>query len=269
MLKQRVKTAVVALPPIMVLVWLGIPWFSIFIAGVVLLGAFEFFHITAWLDRKSPLTYLGLLWALALAMSPHYGNARILPAVMTAGVVISLAWLLLHSPREGAFHKWAWVAAGVLYVGWMLSYWLDLRIMEDGRSWVYLAMCTTFANDSGAFFAGRAWGRRQLAPDISPGKTWAGGVGGLLASIAGAMLVSWILGFFFPGFLACWQLILLACLISLFAQVGDLVESLLKRNVGLKQSSSFLPGHGGILDRFDSFIFVGAMVYYYALWVAA
>jgi phosphatidate cytidylyltransferase len=155
----------------------------------------------------------------------------------------------------------------------MLSYWLNLRGLEDGRNWVYLAMLTTFGNDTGAYFIGRARGKRKLAPTISPSKTWEGAVGGLICAILAATVIAMILRLISvelgaPFAFAYWQVITLGFLVGLFAQLGDLVESLLKRNMGVKESGNLLPGHGGVLDRFDSLIFVGAVVYYYVLWVA-
>ncbi|HUV45805.1 MAG TPA: phosphatidate cytidylyltransferase [Dehalococcoidia bacterium] len=264
MLKQRIFTAAVGVPLIILAVWFGDPWFSLLIAAVVLLGTFEFYHMSTNLNKRYSLTYFGLSWALVLALSPHYAN--ILPIVMTAAVVISLVWLLRLSAQKKAFCDWAWLVAGVFYVGWMLSYWVNLRILEDGKGWVYLAILTTFANDTGAFFVGRAWGKHKLASAISPGKTWEGALGGLLSATMGAIIVFLILNLLSPLPLGYWQVILLGCLISLFAQLGDLVESLLKRNMEVKESGKLLPGHGGILDRFDSLIFVGAMVYYYVIW---
>ncbi len=271
MLKQRIITAVVGIPLIIVAVWFSnpefvIPGFVILIAVVALVGIFEFYHIVGF-DRKEPIIYFGLLWALALVLSPHYKNANILPIAMTAAVVISLVWLLCRSPRERAFHNWAWIVAGVLYVGWMLGYWLNLRIMPGGKSLVYLAMFTAFANDTGAFFIGRKWGKHKLVSSISPGKTWEGALGGLLSAIVVAMAISRIPILFHLPPLEYWLVIPLGFLISLFAQLGDLVESLFKRNMGVKESGKLLPGHGGVLDRFDSLIFVGPMVYYYVLWV--
>jgi phosphatidate cytidylyltransferase len=266
MLKQRVVTAAIVTPLAIFLIWVGDPWFSVFIAAVVLLGTLEFYRISANLDRRQPLVYLGLLWALALALSPHYKNTNILPIVVTTATVISLVWLLCSSAQEEAFRNWAWVVAGVLYVGWLLGYWLSLRILPDGRGWVYLAMFTTFANDTSAFFIGRAWGKRKLIP-ISPAKTWEGALGGLLIAIVVAVAISRIPILFSLSPLKYWQAILLGCLISVFAQLGDLVESLLKRNMSQKESGKLLPGHGGILDRFDSLIFTGVVVYYYVVWV--
>jgi phosphatidate cytidylyltransferase len=149
----------------------------------------------------------------------------------------------------------------------MLSYWLNLRGLEDGRNWVYLAMLITFANDTGAFFIGRAKGKHKLAPTISPAKTWEGAIGGLISAILAAIVIAMVLNLISPFTFEYWQIILLGFLVSLFAQLGDLVESLFKRNTGVKESGNLLPGHGGILDRFDSLIFVGAVVYYYVIWV--
>jgi len=273
MLKYRVITGAVGVPLVILAIWFGDPWpwFTLLIAAAALVGTYEFYHMANF-DRREPLLYLGLLCSLALVLSPHYRSSAILPIIITATVLISLICLLCHPSREGAFRNWAWTIAGALYVGWMLSYWLNLRGLEDGLNWVYLAMLTTFANDTGAFFIGRARGKHKLAPAISAAKTWEGAIGGLLSGIAAAVIIATVLNlislklgslFVFKY----WQIILLGFLIGLFAQLGDLVESLLKRNTGVKESGNLLPGHGGILDRFDSLIFVGVVVYYYVIWV--
>jgi len=268
MLKYRVITGAVGVPLVILAIWFGDPWpwFTLLIAAAALAGAYEFYHIANF-DRREPLIYLGLLWALALVLSPHYSSPDVLPIIITAITLISLLCLLRRPSREGAFRNWAWTIAGALYVGWMLSYWLNLRGLEDGRNWVYLAMLTTFANDTGAFFIGRAKGKHRLAPAISESKTREGAIGGLVCAVLGAMLIATVLNVISPFAFKYWQIILLGFLVGVFAQLGDLVESLLKRNMGVKESGNLLPGHGGILDRFDSLIFVGAMVYYYVIWV--
>jgi phosphatidate cytidylyltransferase len=154
----------------------------------------------------------------------------------------------------------------------MLSYWLNLRGLEDGRNWAYLAMLTTFVNDTAAYFVGRARGKHKLAPAISPAKTWEGAIGGLASAILGSVVIAMVLKLISlklgaPFILTYWQITLMGFLVGVFAQLGDLVESLLKRNMGVKEAGNLLPGHGGILDRFDSLIFVGAVVYYYAICV--
>lgn len=267
MLRDRVVTAVVGVPLVIVAIWFGDPWFSLLIAAAALGGAYEFYRMAGF-GRREPLLHLGLLWALALVLNPHYHlrHPDVLPMVMTASMLISLIWLLRRPSREGPFRNWAWTVAGALYAGWMLSYWLNLRGLEDGRNWVCLTMLTIFANDTGAFFVGRARGRHKLAPAISPAKTWEGAAGGLICAILGAIAVAIILNLVSPYAFAYWQIIFLGVLVGVFAQLGDLVESLLKRNMGVKESGSLLPGHGGVLDRFDSIIFVGAVAYYYVIW---
>jgi len=268
MLKQRVTTAAVGLPLLVLAIWFGAPWFTILIAAAALGGTYEFYRMANF-DRREPLLYLGLLWALALVLSSHYlyRSPDVLSLVITATMLISLICLLCRPSKEGAFRNWAWTIVGALYVGWMLSYWLSLRGLGDGRNWVYLAMLTTFANDTGAFFIGRAMGKHRLAPAISAAKTWEGAIGGLISAILGAVVIATVLNLISPFTFRYWQIILLGFLVGFFAQLGDLVESLLKRNMRVKESGNLLPGHGGILDRFDSLIFVGAVVYYYVIWV--
>ena len=268
MLKHRVITAAVGVPIVILAIWFGDPWpwFTLLMAAAALAGIYEFYHMANF-DRREPLLYLGLLWTLALVLSPHYRSPAVLPIVITATMLISLICLLRRPSKESAFRNWAWTIVGALYVGWMLSYWLSLRSLEDGRNWVYLAMLTTFANDTGAFFIGRARGKHKLAPTISAAKTWEGAIGGLICAILAAIVIAMVLNLISPFTFKYWQIILLGFLVGLFAQLGDLVESLLKRNTGVKESGNLLPGHGGILDRFDSLIFVGAVVYYYAIWV--
>jgi len=271
MLRYRVVTAAVGLPLIVLAIWFGNPSFSLFIAAAALTGTYEFYRMANF-DWREPLLYLGLLWTLALVLSPHYTNPDLLPVVITATVLASLICLLLRRSREEGLRDWAWTIVGALYVGWMLSYWLNLRGLEDGRNWVYLAMLTTFANDTGAYFIGRARGKHKLAPAISPAKTWEGAIGGLVSAVLAAIVVATVLKLIsvrlgVPFAFGYWQIVILGFLVAIFAQLGDLVESLLKRNMGVKESGNLLPGHGGILDRFDSLIFVGAVVYYYAVWV--
>jgi phosphatidate cytidylyltransferase len=268
MLKYRVITGAVGVPLIILAIWFGDPWpwFTLLIAAAALAGTYEFYHMVNF-DRREPLIYLGLLWTLALVLSPYYKNPDVLPIIITATMLISLICLLYRPSREKALRNWAWTIVGALYVGWMLSYWLNLRGLEDGRNWVYLAILTTFANDTGAYFIGRARGKHKLASAISPSKTWEGAIGGLICAIPAAIIIAIVLNLISPFTFKYWQIVLLGFLVSFFAQLGDLVESLLKRNRGVKESGNLLPGHGGVLDRFDSLIFVGAVVYYYVIWV--
>ena len=257
MLRQRVLTAVIALPLLITTIWLGAPWFTFFMAAIAIKSGLEFYQMASH-HKIQPIAYLGTTVILLLVLSPHCPNITIKPLLITSAIVISLIWLLFRSSKEHAFNNWAWTMAGVLYIGWTLSYWVDLRNLEFGREWVFWLASIIVVNDISAFFIGRAWGKHSLSPVVSPKKTWEGAIGGLLASIA----ISAVLGVVFALPLHCWQMVFLGCVVSVLAQFGDLVESLLKRNMNVKDSGKFLPGHGGMLDRIDSYIFTGAAVYY-------
>ncbi len=272
MLKKRVITALWGIPLLITIIWYGEPWFTILVAIWGLLAAFEFYRMVA-ASKVSPLTYFGLIWTLLFILSPHFDYATLTPLLLTSAVILSLIWLLLHRQKEGAFIGWAWTIGGILYVGWLLSYFVALRggyyplliTKTAGRNWVFLALFTTFASDTAAFFVGRAWGKHHLAPRISPGKTWEGAIAGVFGAIIVSLLFTLSTPLHLP--LTYWQAILLGLLVSVFGQLGDLVESLLKRNMGVKESGTLIPGHGGFLDRIDSVVFAGIVVYYYAIMI--
>jgi len=262
MLKKRVITGLWGIPLLIAAVWFDqpLPWFTVLVAIWGLLAVFEFYKMGAG-AKVPPLTYFGLVWTLLFILSPHFNNDFITPpTLLTSAVVLSLIWLLLRPQKEGAFIGWAWTMAGILYVGWLLSHLVALRGLDDGRNWVFLALLVTFASDTAAFFVGRALGRHHLAPHISPGKTWEGTIAGFLGAIIASLLFTMLLP------ISYWQAVLLGFLVSLFGQLGDLAESLLKRNMGVKDSGRLLPGHGGFLDRIDSVVFAGVVVYYYVIW---
>lgn len=199
-------------------------------------------------------------------IKPHFDLNLLTPLLLTFAVTLSLVCLLVRTPKEQAFNSWAWTMAGILYTGWLLSYLVALRGLPEGRNWVFLAFFATFASDTTAFLVGRTWGRSRLAPSISPAKTWEGAVAGVF----GAIIISWLFTLPTPLKLnlTYWQAIILGLLVSVFGQLGDLVESLFKRNMGVKDSGRLIPGHGGVLDRMDSVVFAGVLVYYYVIWVA-
>jgi phosphatidate cytidylyltransferase len=236
---------------------------------MTLLCAYEVYRLTTKLDRKNPLLYMGLMFTItALCLSSNTA-IHIIPFLITALMVISLCFLLADYTisKKFVFQNWVWIISGGLYVGLLMGYWIALRYLGYGMIWVFLAMFMTFANDTGSYFIGRKFGRRKLAAAISPNKTWEGTVGGIISTLILSVISYFILGILDVLVISAWQIILLACLISLFAQLGDLVESLLKRHFEAKESGRFLPGHGGILDRFDSLMFVGPAAYYFILWV--
>jgi len=283
MLKTRIITSAWGIPILIAAVWFDepLPWFTVFIAIFGLLAALEYYRLVA-ASRVPPLTYIGVVWALFFILSrdadllsiikPHFNINLLTPLLLTSAVLLSLIWVLLRRQKDKAFISWAWTMGGILYVGWLLGYLVALRgmdnaqtvLLDEGRNWVFFALFTTFGSDSAAYLVGNTLGRHRLAPQVSPKKTREGAIGGVI----GAVIIS--LFFILPTPLnlplGWWQAVLLGLLVSVFGQLGDLVESLFKRNMGVKESGKLVPGHGGILDRMDSVVFACIVVYYYVIW---
>ena len=276
MLSKRVITALWGIPLLAVAIWFDqpLPWFTVLVAICGLLATLEFYRLVA-ANRTPPLTYLGLIWTLffilgrdsdlSSILKTHFDLSLLTPLLLTSMVVLSLIGLLAHPQKKEAFTSWAWTMGGILYIGWLLSFLVALRGQEDGRNWVFLALLATFASDSAALLIGSTLGRHHLAPGISPHKTWEGAIAGVFGAVIASLF------FTLPTplqlELTYGSAIILGVLVSLFGQLGDLVESLFKRNMGVKDSGNLIPGHGGVLDRMDSVVFAGVVVYYYVLWV--
>jgi len=270
MLKKRVITSLWFAPLLVVVVWFGGErGFTVLMAVFGILAALEFYRMAA-MAKLFPFTCFGLVWTaffilgrnseLLSFLTPYFTTGLLMPLLLTSAVVIPLIGLLGRRQKEGAFNSWVWTVAGILYVGWLLGHLVALRGLDDGRNWVFFILFVTWASDTFAFFVGRRFGRHKLAPSISPGKTWEGAAGGVVAAVIMSILFFTPTPFRLP--LTSWQAIPLAVLVSIFGQLGDLVESLLKRNMGVKDSGSLMPGHGGVLDRIDSLVFAGVVVYY-------
>lgn len=278
MLKKRVITALWGVPLIIIAVWFDEPiaWFTVFAAVCGVVGLREFYRLTGVSDSM-PLVAFGGIFTLLFIISPHINYSLNIPLaslLLSGTVLLSLMLLVFLPKKEGLFIRWAGMMAGILYIGWMLSFLVGLRIEpgtaafpEAGRNFLFLTLFATFGSDTVAFFIGKAFGKHKLALQISPGKTWEGALAGIAGAIIISLLFTLDTSLQLP--LSWWQAILLGLAISVFGQVGDLVESLLKRNSGVKDSGSIMPGHGGILDRIDSLLFSGVVVYlYYILAVA-
>ena len=265
-------------------VLLGGWWFTAAVGVIVHLGLLEFFRMAQFKGiRPATKTTLAAVQLLLITTQAAAGNlwpphgvagdgaAAVLPA---SGAVIC-GWLLLQ-PVTGTIADIAASVFGLFYLGFLPSYWIKLRDLVDpalaphltgsvlGSGWPWtsglaltlLACFLIVATDIGAYVIGRRWGRHPLSP-ISPGKTVEGALGGVLcAALVGAIGGVW-LGWRWGGLIGA----MLGLVVSLFALVGDLTESMMKRDAGVKDSGDAIPGHGGILDRIDSYLFVPAVVY--------
>jgi phosphatidate cytidylyltransferase len=274
MLRKRVLTAAWGIPLIIASVWFSgpeysFPFFTVVVALWGLLAAIEFYRLTG-VSGSPPLLIFGLIFTVLFIVSPHISFTDIpeVPFLLTLTVALSLVLLIFLPKKEGLFDRWAWMLGGILYAGWLLSLPVFLRtgaaagtFPHLGRNLVFLALFATFGSDTTAYLIGTAIGRHKMAPRISPGKTWEGAVAGLLGAVVVTLLFTINAPWQLP--LGYGQAVLLGLLISIFGQIGDLAESMLKRSAGAKESGSLLPGHGGLLDRMDSVVFAGVVVYLY------
>nr|WP_301289489.1 phosphatidate cytidylyltransferase [Natronocella acetinitrilica] len=248
-------TALVLLPLVLAAVLIAPTWmFAVFMGCVVLLGAWEWSRLIELQQTSSRWSFLALIAAsLGLVYSEEPGI--VLPVLLGAGV----AWWLYALTRLAAYGAGRGGQAPLRGAAGMISGWLVLVPAWGAMVWMHtlfagpwfilLMLVIIWAADSGAYFAGRAFGRRKLAPAISPGKTWEGAMGGLLVAVVCALLVlalPQVPPIQFGGF------ILLVVTTTVFSIAGDLYESMIKRRRGVKDSGSLLPGHGGVLDRIDS-----------------
>jgi len=254
----------------------GLPWLSLLAAVLASLGVLEFYRMAERREAR-PAVLLGIAWALAFIVSGHKDGWPT-PWVALGGAALTLSWhqvsRLVSLPLlakgaavsrgfNDALVDWAYTAAGAFYMGWTLSLFLVLRGEAKGLEWVLLVILGTFATDTGAFFTGRALGRRAMAPLISPSKTWEGAIGGFVFAVGTVLaLVYWLE---LP--ISTWDGAVLGVLVGVSAQVGDLVESVAKRASVVKDSGRLIPGHGGVLDRLDSIVFVIVVVYHFYIWL--
>lgn len=263
---------------------LGGWWFTLAVGVIVHLGLLEFFRMARFKGIRpavrTTLVAVQLLLASTMAATSSSwpgseGVGDVAAAVLPASGAVICGWLLLQ-PVTGTIADIAASIFGLFYLGFLPSHWIKLRTITDpalaprltgtivglGSPWTsglaltLLAVVLIVATDIGSYGIGRRWGRRPLSP-ISPGKTIEGALGGVACAALmgglGGLILGWKLGWLLGG--------VLGVVVALFAVVGDLTESMMKRDAGLKDSGDAIPGHGGILDRIDSYLFVPAVVY--------
>lgn len=256
---KRLLTAVIALPLLIILIVKGsVVHFACFMFVVALLGLDEFYRMTLQTRRVEGL--LAAVLGSSLTIIPLLSMSLFLPAL--SALVLLAAFCLLFRFRDirQAAQEWALFTAGLLYVPLLLSQLILLRAEPYGYAWILLMLVIVMAGDSAAYYFGSAFGKHKLYPAVSPNKSIEGAVGGLAGSVAGAFVSRLI---FFPqlGVIDC---LVIAFLLGMLGQLGDLFESLLKRSCGVKDSGGIVPGHGGILDRLDSILFAAPAAWLYA-----
>ncbi|AKG53034.1 phosphatidate cytidylyltransferase [Dehalogenimonas sp. WBC-2] len=260
MLRQRLISGCILAFLVLLVIWFDepLPWLTVGVAWWGVMALREFNHVVAQVKAK-PFIVLGTIATVLFIISPHFENS--LQPLLTGFAVLSLLYLLKPGDRSQAFIRWAWTLAGAIYIGWLLSFIVALRGLEGGREWVIFAIGVTAASDSFAYLIGRVTGKHKMAPSISPGKSWEGAAAGAIFAVITALVLKPLLDLPTSYF----ALGLLGLAASAIGQAGDLIESLFKRNMAVKDSGNSIPGHGGYMDRMDSIIFAVVAVYYYVI----
>ena len=257
----RVITAIVLGAAVLAAVWWLPAWgFNLLVLAAALAGLVEFGRIFL----ADPVERCGMIaggGAVAATMIFCRAGAEA-AIVVLAGVLFGLALLFMKRARAlpGVAERWALAMLGVLYLGVAFSFWAPLRGAAMGRELVLLALVPACLCDTFAYLFGKAFGKRKFAPMVSPNKTMAGFGGALVGSLAGTFAVRWLLVPHMPWASAA----AFAAVVWIVSPFGDLVESMLKRSAGVKDSGTLIPGHGGILDRLDALIFTGPAAYAFA-----
>ena len=229
----------------------------------VVLGFVELSRLTQTNTSISE-TSINIILAWLLCFSSLKPNWLDLNLVISLAVVLPFLMAIVRRDPPSAIPNISSALLGIMYVGWLFGrHLILLRQMQHGLQLIVLLISITWSGDIGAFLIGRRWGKHKLIPAISPGKSLEGYIAGIVFACATAMLIHiWLL-----QDVQLLHIIILGAMLTVVGQLGDLAESLLKRAANVKDSGSVMPGHGGILDRCDSMIFIAPALYYYSTFV--
>ncbi len=259
---DRFAVALLGVPLVVVPLLLGGFWFAALVVVIALAGGFELYSLL----RKAgymPLRELGLLWLTLLVLDRWQSELLPLSTIIAGGLVVFLIFALFT--RDNPIGSWMSTTLGALYIGLTLGQAVSLRLLPNGLWWLLFAIFVTWSNDSFAYLVGSSAGRHRLGARMSPSKTWEGTLAGWVGAVLMALLFVWLT----PLTMPLWFAALLGVVSGVLALLGDLSISMFKRQAGVKNSGNLLRGHGGVLDRLDSLLFVMPFVYQSALlWLA-
>ena len=266
---KRIVTAVVLISLVFAIVFFGQLWMiTVFAALVAELAAYEYLQLARHSGAKVPVWWMAASTALIFIATYEWPTDAQLPLLSALGLIL-FAVVGFRAELERVLPDAAIGLFGLIYIAYPLSLIPAIWNRDDGKPLLIFLMVCVWAGDIAALYIGRRFGKRRLAPRLSPGKTWAGTV----ASLAGSMLVAGCL-FWIGDALSArgnlvlhiqepfWQLMLMAIVVNAAAQLGDLLESAIKRGAGVKDSGTMLPGHGGILDRIDALLLAAPVLWY-------
>jgi phosphatidate cytidylyltransferase len=250
----------VAIPAILFAIFIVTQGGEIFALGLVVLGVIALGELYTLMGRVQPAALAGFLTLAAMLAAALYGEPRHVVMVLVAAFPVTFALALLRPRRENVAWAIAATLFGVLWIGLAMVHAIWLRETPHGDGLLINVLIGTFLGDTFAYFGGRLYGRIRLAPLISPSKT----LEGLLVGIVGGTLAFWFAGLY-QDWLTGWDALLIGFLVALAAPVGDLFESMIKRDLEVKDTGRFFGAHGGVLDRLDACFFTVVVGYYAAV----
>jgi phosphatidate cytidylyltransferase len=262
--KRKVWMALVIVPPVIFLIALG-P--SAFLHLMVLLASFlglrEYYNLvlphSRWIERA-----VGIGLGVILTILISFGNTKeISPFLVIVLLILSVLFMATSKDLSSTISNIGMALFGILFIGYLLAYVSLIRNMTNGKLWVLFLIVTIWAGDISALLSGSFLGRHKLYPKISPNKTFEG-LGG---AIVGSIIVALAFSLLFIPHLEKGSCVLLAIGLGIFGQLGDFTESMLKRSAQVKDSGTLIPGHGGMLDRLDSFLFSAPFLHYSLLYL--
>jgi phosphatidate cytidylyltransferase len=261
---KRWLTGLILAPLLVVVILFGSEkLFAALVIVFILGGVWEYNHMVFG-DGFIKEKIQGLIFAAVIPLFVISGNNQYLSAVLASSVlIVFIIFILSIKESNFDFLSVAKVIFGIMYIPFLMSYFISLRMMEKGAVWIIFVLILAFIGDIAALYAGKYFGKHKLAPLVSPGKTVEGLAGLVVCSTVACLIFSY---YFLPE-ISLWKIAILAFVGSIIGQLGDLCESAIKRTYGLKDASSLLPGHGGILDRLDCLLFITPFVYYYRIFV--
>jgi len=262
--RERSDTAariLAAIPAIAFAIFIVSQGGIVFALGLIALGVIAMAELYTMMDRVRPPSLAGFLTLAALVLTALYGTKQQVLLVLVLSVPVTFLLALLRPRREHISWAMAVVFLGILWIGVAVAHAVLLREMDHGGGLVLDVLIGTFIGDTAAYFGGRAWGRRPLAPRISPNKT----LEGLLTGVVGGTLAFWL---FAVAYQHEWfkgpDALLIGLVVALVGPVGDLFESAIKRDLDVKDTGRFFGAHGGVLDRVDAVLFTLVAGYYMA-----
>ncbi len=259
---RRSITAVVLLALILPAIYFGGYLYLFYVGGFIGLAAWEYVRLfqLVKLEPSAVVTIAGtLLIVLVRALLPHAAGLTFAGLILAAMTAHLFAY---ERGRDQAALDFAVTAGGLVYLGWIAAYMLDLRSLPSGGWWTMLVFPVVWLADSGAYLVGVRYGRHKMFRRLSPGKSWEGYVAGVVGGSLSGAFFAFAYSRFGPLQATVWQGLLLGFVLSALTLFGDLGESLFKRFAEQKDSGSLLPGHGGAFDRIDSLIWAGVIGYY-------